>query len=136
MVVFILSVFIDIISLIRLRDLVYSFLLSKLKEQFAWKIHKEQDFKSKFTLSYIENYTLFPKEFKFYQKCLVIYYCAFIPKNLFLLMIVLFADFYGVVFSTLVFAVRVIVAFAIESNFSNRISRFDKRYKQSLRKRK
>ena len=138
MVVFILALFVDIFCLVRLRDLVYSFLLSKMKPQFASKIHKEQDFKSKFTLSYIKNYTLFPSEFKFYQKCLIIYYCAVIPKNILLFTIIMLTDFYGIIVASLIFILRTVVGlFGIESsNFSNKISRFDRRYRQNLRKRK
>lgn len=61
------NAFTDAVNLYILRDLVYSFLLSKRKPKDARKIHKEQTKRDRFTLSYIKSYAIYPKEFIFFS---------------------------------------------------------------------
>ena len=56
----------DLINLIDLRKLVYSFLLSKRNLRGADKIHKMQSKKDRLSLSYIKEYTIYPKSFRFF----------------------------------------------------------------------
>ena len=132
----IVSILFDIWNLIRLRELVYSFLLSNRKEQDAKAIHKGQSTIDRFTLSYIQNYAIYPKEYKFYHKFLMIYYYTIVPKNVSILVVNLFIGSYAIVLSVALFVQVCIIGIAIHSNFYHHVSRFDRRYKQNQRKRK
>ena len=121
----------DILNIVDLRTLVYSFLLSKRNKKSAQKIHLEQPRKNKFTLSYIDKYAVYKREFRFFQKGLVLYYYTLIPQYFLLIVVNLFSSTLALILIFLFFLLKFIIAIMIACQFShNRVSRFDKRYKE------
>ena len=118
----------DIINVISLRDLVYSFLLSKRNLKGAKKIHNAQTKMMRFTLKYIENYTIYPKEFRFFQKSWIIYLASILPQWAFAILIHLLNFFNPLIFVAVISSIKIVCAVIIRSQFKSRISRFDKRY--------
>ena len=119
----------DLGALFTLRELLYSFLLSKKNPKGAKKIHKMQSKKDKFTLSYIKEYTPYLKDFMFYRRWGLIYIC--ITPVTYILMLVL--EFISLrAFSIVVMClmiIKMILIFILSRNFDGRkISRFDKRW--------
>lgn len=67
----------EVFSFQQLTTIVYSFLLSKRNEKGAKKIHNQQTKKDRITLSYVKNYTIYPKQcYRFYK--LILFYMAFL----------------------------------------------------------
>ena len=119
----------DAINLSDLRSLVYSFLLSKRNLKGAKKIHLTQTKKDRFTLSYIKNHAIYPKEFNFFYKLRIAYISSLIPQYAAIIILNVFSAFGAAGFLLILFIVKLIFALVvIRSQFSGRISRFDKRY--------
>lgn len=122
------ALLIDILSIYSLRDLVYSFLLTKRNLKGAKKIHLSQTKKERFTLSYIREYALFPKEFHFYQRCWIIYISSLLPVYLLIIIANLFSTLFTIVLVGCIYTVKfVFLIFGVRSQFVGRISRYDKR---------
>ncbi len=128
LICFLLILF-DFINLVDFRKLLYSFLLSKRNKRGAKKIHRKQTLKDRLTLSYINVYTDYNKEFKFFQKCYTVYSCSIIPQYLILIIANLLSLSYTFMLGGFFFITKVIIAIVLRSQFSsNRISKFDKRF--------
>lgn len=126
---YILLLLIDIINLLDLRKLVYSFLLSKRNLKKSREIHLQQTKKDKLTLSYIKDYCIHPKEFIFFQRLWVVHLCSIVPQYLLIVALNLFFSTTALIIMIVLFVLKVILAVLITSQFSaKRISRFDKRY--------
>ena len=127
-------VFLDIANIGILRDLVYSFLLSKRNSKGAKKIHRIQSGRHKLTLSYIKHYTIYPKAFKRFYLLYLSYMASIIPQYAFIVIIFFMSKtaFNYALYSLLI--IKVVLFFIIASNFSSKISRFDKRYRKRYRK--
>ena len=120
----------DFLLLVDLRKLVYSFLLSKRNIKNAKKIHRNQTFWSKVTLAYINEYTIYPKEFKFCQKALIVYMLFVIPQYIFFATTAFFDE--KIMMATLIMAsiIKFLLLTLLYAQFNeHRVSRFDKRYK-------
>ena len=72
--------FLDYAILSVLKEIVYSFLLSKRNVKTAKKIHLQQSKKKRFTLSYIADYTIYPKQFQRFYKVRLCYIYIFVPQ--------------------------------------------------------
>lgn len=122
-------VVIDIINLIDLRKLTYSFLLSKRNLKAAKKIHSAQTRTNKITLSYIRNYTAYPKEFNVFQKLWIVYILIIVPQYVSIVIVNFFSILLAKILLIIVGIVKFVFAIVIAAQFSSkRISRFDKRY--------
>ena len=120
---------IDTLNIVDLRKLVYSFLLSKRNKKSAQKIHLEQSRENRFTLSYIHKYAVYKREFRFFQKSLMIYYYTIIPQYFFIIAINFISLYVTLALLIIFFMIKFVIAMMISTQFShNRISRFDKRY--------
>ena len=127
--VYIVNLIVDYANLTALRDLVYSFLLSKRNIKGAKKIHLMQTRKDRFTLSYIKDYAIYPREYRFFQRCLIVYYCATIPLYLLFIAVNLFFAKIALILIFVFMIIKIIIFLMIMTQFSCKISRFDKRYK-------
>lgn len=125
-IVFILS---DIILFFDLRKLIYSFLLSKRNRKGAEKIHSEQSGWARFTLSYIKDYAVYPKEYAFFHGLYKASMIWLLPQYMILTLVAIFWNDYFLL-SAIIFGIIKIILFIIVSlQFNaNRISRFDKKY--------
>lgn len=131
--IFVELVLFDILLTVRIRSLVYSFLLSKRNLKGAKKIHKNQSFISKITLSYIKDHAIYPKDFSLWHTVWMIHIISILPQYLSLLLIhVFFADYLiaslaviGIIKLVLMFVVRAQFSFSMPS-----ISIYDRRYDQ------
>ena len=119
---------VDFGILMSVRRLVYSFLLSKRNVKSAKKIHADQTRRDRFTLSYIEEHAIYKKEFRFWQRSLIIFYCSVIPQYLILAAMLFVSNriflFVGFAFG----GIKIIIEFLVRFQFAGRISKFDKRY--------
>ena len=119
----------DLINLVDLRKLVYSFLLSKRNVKTAKKIHRSQKRKDRLTLSYIAEYTLYQKEFRFWQRCWVVYILLIIPQYLSIIITNVFNVLTAIILIGVLLILKIIFAVVLRNQFSSdRVSRFDKRY--------
>lgn len=120
----------DGLLLWNLTDLVYSFLLSKRNLKGAKKIHKSQSKKDRFTLAYIKNYAIYPEKYSLWYKIRLIFVYSIIPQYLTLAIIYFLSSLIAsYVLFILIFA-KLIFLGAMRRQFSGKISRFDKRYRQ------
>ena len=122
----------DILSLLDLRKLLYSFLLSKRNLKGARKIHKEQTVKNKILLSYIKQYAIYTKEFIFFKRLYIVWLFSLVPQYVILLIVNMFSQLATMILLCVCFVIKLIIVFVvIRSQFnSKRISRFDHRYKK------
>ena len=124
---YVLNIAIDCIILSELRELVYSFLLSKRNIKGAKKIHSLQSRRDRFTLSYIKNYAIFPKEFRFFQKCWIAEVASIIPQYIALVVVNFISSSTTVVVLFVLFVTKIALQIALYTQFSNKISKYDKR---------
>lgn len=137
LVLFYILIFaIDLVNLLDLRTLVYSFLKSKRNSKAAKKIHLSQTKKDRVTLSYIKNYTKYPKEFDFFQKTRLIYSLLLIPQYIAFAIINYFSVKYTLISIAILGAIKLFIGILIASQFTSRISRFDKRYSKKKKQNK
>ena len=122
----------DILYLLDLRKLLYSFLLSKRNLKGARKIHKEQTVKNKILLSYIKQYAIYTKEFIFFKRLYIVWLFSLVPQYVILLIVNMFSQLATMILLCVCFVIKLIIVFVvIRSQFnSKRISRFDHRYKK------
>ena len=126
---YIFIVGIDLFNSIDLRKLVYSFLLSKRNIKGAKKIHLSQTLKNRFTLKYIKDYTIYPREFRFFHTCWIIHICSIIPEYILIIIVNFFSILNASILIAVLVVLKLIFSVLIRMQFSsNRISRFDKRY--------
>ena len=130
--IFVALVLFDIILTNKMRALVYSFLLSKHNLKGAGKIHSKQSFLSKITLSYIKDYSIFPKDFSLWHTVWMIHIISILPQYLSLLLIhVFFAD-YLIASLAVIGIIKLVLLFVVRSQFSitmPSVSRYDRRDK-------
>ena len=136
----VMIVMLDVLLCNDLKNLVYSFLLSKRNIKGAKKIHDQQTKKDRFTLKYIEQYAIYPKEFRFFQSFRMIYLYSLLP--VYAILGTLFLISQNVPRNVLLISIGVIIAIKLcifaYICFHFRpypISVYDKRYKE-LKKRK
>ena len=130
LVLYILLVLLDIIIFVDFRGLLFSFLLSKRNRKSAKKIHSSKSFFDRFTFDYINEHTVYPKEYKFFY-------------NLYLVFLITLPIQYAILVITNVFSIKAVtillvlfgliklvlgIYLRLQQN-SYRIYRFDKRYK-------
>ena len=127
----------DFVYITRLRELVYSFLLTKRNLKGAKKIHKAQTKKDRFTLSYIRNYAVYPKHFNFYYKFRAIYFFSLIPQYVLMIILICFFDLAAIICGLSLMILKfVLMSIIIVKNFSGQISKFDRRYIYEKKKRR
>ena len=129
-VLYILLVLLDIIIFVDFRGLLFSFLLSKRNRKSAKKIHSSKSFFDRFTFNYVKEHAIYPKAYKFFH-------------NFYLAFLITFPVQYTALITTHIFSIKAVtillVSFVIiklvigaylrlQMN-SNRIYKFDKRYK-------
>ena len=73
LVLYILLVLLDIIIFVDFRGLLFSFLLSKRNRKSAKKIHSSKSFFDRFTFDYINEHTVYPKEYKFFYNLYLVF---------------------------------------------------------------
>ena len=129
-VLYILLVLLDIIIFVDFRGLIFSFLLSKRNRKSAKKIHSSKSFFDRFTFNYVEEHTIYLKEYKFFH-------------NFYLVFLLTLPIQYAILVLTNVFSIKAVTSLLVlfgliklvlgiylrlQQN-SYRIYRFDKRYK-------
>ena len=125
-IVFILN---DIILFCDLRKLIYSFLLSKRNRKGAKKIHLEQSTWARFTLSYIKDYAVYPKEYAFFHGLYKASMIWLLPQYMILTLVAIFWNDYFLLSAIIFGIIKIILCIIVGLQFNaNRISRFDKRY--------
>lgn len=123
-------VLVDFAFLLDLRKLVYSFLLSKHNIKGAKKIHKLQKSIDRISLSYIEEHTKYPRQFRVFQKMWIVNLNVLLPQYMIIIAIHVWFN-NGVVFALIAFlTVKFVMCAIVASQFSHRISIYDKRYPQ------
>ena len=75
-----IALFLEAVCLSDLQTIVYGFLLSKRNDKTARKIHQQQSKKDRFTLSYIKNHTIYPKQFRRFYKLRLFYIYSLVPQ--------------------------------------------------------
>ena len=132
-----LLVIMDISNTQRMRDLVFSFLLSRRNIKGAKKIHKVQTRKDRITLKYIENYTKYPNRFKTFQKIWVVHLYSLLPRYCLIVFLgIFFRDrlIYPFILVAVLSIASIIFGFFISFYLLGRISIFDKRYEERQKK--
>ena len=120
----------DIILFTTFRDLMFSFLLSKRNKKGAKKIHQSQDRSNQFTFNYVREHAVYKKEFRFFHN----FYMAnlyFMPFQYLVIIILNFISLKATFILQIIFCItKLICNFILRSQQnSNRIFKFDKRYK-------
>ena len=121
---------VDISLFIDFRNLMFSFLLSKRNQKGAKKIHKSQNRLNQFTFNYIREHAVYKKEFRFFHN----FYMAnlyFTPFQYLLIIILNFISLKATFILQIIFCITKLICnfiLRLQQN-SNRIFKFDKRYK-------
>ena len=120
----------DVVLFTDFRKLMFSFLLSKRNEKGAKKIHQSQNRFNRFTFNYVKEHAVYKKEFHFFHK----FYIAnlyFTPVQYLAVIIFNFISLKITFILQIIFCViKLICHFILRTQQnSNRIFRFDKRYK-------
>lgn len=119
----------DLILFHDFRKLIYSFLLSKRNRKGAEKIHSEQSFRARFTLSYIKDYAVYPKEYAFFHGLYKASMIWLLPQYMILTLVAIFWNDYFLLFALIFGIIKIILFIIVSLQFNaNRISRFDKKY--------
>ena len=115
---------------ITFRDLMFSFLLSKRNQKGAKKIHQSQDRSNRFTFDYVREHAVYKKEFHFFHNFYMAY-LYFTPFQYLLMIILNFISLKATFIFQIIFCItKLICNFILWSQQnSNRIFKFDKRYK-------
>ena len=126
----VLLIILDLLNTIFLRELVYSFLLSKRNIKGARKIHRSQTRKSRLTLSYIREYAIYEKEFSLFHRLWMINLASMLPQYLLITIALIISSSIAFCLIAVFVFFKMIMLFVIRSQFlgPHRISRFDKRY--------
>ena len=127
---YLMLLLLDIILFITFRDLMFSFLLSKRNKKGAKKIHQSQDRLNRFTFNYVRERAVYKKEFHFFHK----FYIANLYFSPFQYLLVIILNFISLkttfIFQIIFCIIKFICNFILWSQQnSNRIFKFDKRYK-------
>ena len=127
---YLMLLLLDTILFITFRDLMFSFLLSKRNKKGAKKIHQSQDRSNRFTFDYVREHAVYKKEFHFFHN----FYMAnlyFTPFQYLLMIILNFISLKATFIFQIIFCItKLICNFILWSQQnSNRIFKFDKRYK-------
>ena len=137
----VMIVMLDVLLCNDLKNLVYSFLLSKRNIKGAKKIHDQQTKKDRFTLKYIEQHAIYPKEFRFFQSFRMIYLYSLLP--VYAILGTLFLISQNVPRNVLLISIGVIIAIKfcivayIRFHFwTQSITVYDKRYKERKKRKK
>lgn len=119
----------DLILFHDFRKLIYSFLLSKRNRKGAEKIHSEQSFRARFTLSYIKDYAVYPKEYAFFHGLYKASMIWLLPQYMILTLVAIFWNDYFLLSAIIFGIIKIILCIIVSLQFNaNRISRFDKKY--------
>jgi predicted tellurium resistance membrane protein TerC len=133
----VMIVWLDALLCWRLKNLVYSFLLSKRNIKGAKKIHDQQTKKDRFTLKYIEQHAIYPKEFRFFQSFRMIYLYSLLPVYAILGTLFLISQNVFLISIGVIIAIKLcIVAYICFHFWTQSISVYDKRYKERKKRKK
>ena len=122
-------ILLDIILIVDLRWLVYSFLLSKRNLKGAKKIHNIQNKRNKITLAYIKKYTIYPKHYSFFHFLWCAVIMSIVPQYISLLIIYIFSQKNAVIICIVFSIIKLILNCIVRLQYnSGRITKFDKRY--------
>ena len=120
-----------------LKKLVYSFLLSKRNIKGAKKIHDQQTKKDRFTLKYIEQHAIYPKEFRFFQSFRMIYLYSLLPVYAILGTLFLISQNVFLISIGVIIAIKLCIVAYISFHFwTQSITVYDKRYKERKKRKK
>lgn len=120
----------DVVLVWELRTLVYSFLLTKHNLKGARTLHRAQSHKDKFTLSYIKEYAIYPKQFNFWHKIYLLFLISILPSYGAGILVAIFNIEASVSLMILLGMIRILLTCMVGNQFnSKRISKFDKRYR-------
>ena len=126
----------DAATILVLRELVYSFLLTKRNVKSGKKIHQQQSLKERVTLAYIKEYTLYPKKYNLFQKMRVACYVEIIPKYVLLGVVTFFHQKNSLILLIILGVLKMIILLIPASQFVGKISKFDKRCIDHYKKRR
>ena len=133
----VMIVLLDVLLCNDLKKLVYSFLLSKRNIKGAKKIHDQQTKKDRFTLKYIEQHAIYPKEFRFFQSFRMIYLYSLLPVYAILGTLFLISQNVFLISIGVIIAIKLcIVAYICFHFWTQSISVYDKRYKERKKRKK
>ena len=133
----VMIVMLDVLLCNDLKNLVYSFLLSKRNIKGAKKIHDQQTKKDRFTLKYIEQYAIYPKEFRFFQSFRMIYLYSLLPVYAILGTLFLISQNVFLISIGVIIAIKLCIFAYIHFYFRPYpISVYDKRYKEQKKRKK
>lgn len=120
----------DLLLFFTIRDLLFSFLLTKRNRKTAQRIHKAQSFFNRFSFNYVKEHATYQKEYRFFHIFYIANLCL-IPIQYLLLIILGFFSISVTLTLLIVFwAIKLIFNFALwTQQNSNRVFRFDKHYK-------
>lgn len=118
-----------------LRRLVYSFLLTKRNLKGAKKIHDQQAKWDRFTLAYIKDHTVYPKQYTFYYRFRLIHLYTLIPQYLTVAIVTPISLKWGLIVTFAFCVIKLLSELAVGfRNFAGRISKYDRRYDRFYRK--
>ena len=133
----VMIVWLDALLCWRLKNLVYSFLLSKRNIKGAKKIHDQQTKKDRFTLKYIEQHAIYPKEFRFFQSFRMIYLYSLLPVYAILGTLFLISQNVFLISIGVIIAIKLCIVAYIRFHFwTQSITVYDKRYKERKKRKK
>ena len=119
----------DILLILDLRKLLFSFLLTKHNLKGAKKIHISKNRINRFSLSYIGEYAIYQKEFKRFYKLWIWVFAILVPQYIILIFTNLFSEIIALILLVICCLVKMFLNFIVRIQFnSHRISKFDKRY--------
>lgn len=131
LVFYIIAIGIDICLMIDLRGILFSFMLSKRNRKSACTIHKSQNFKSRFSFSYVQNLTSFTKPFKIYYIIHLINW-IFIPiQYLSTAIIAIFSFKISIILLSVFSAIKLILCiWLFFQRDSRKVFKYDKKYRR------
>ena len=124
-----LNAVLEFYNISRLRRLVYSFLLSKRNIKTAKRIHLAQTKKERFTLAYIKKFTIYPDQFRRWQRCWMIYVSILIPQLVGFVVANCFSAKVALIANCVIIPLKFVFSIFLSTCFSpSRIGMYDKRY--------
>ena len=120
----------DILNFFDFRGLMLSFLLSKRNLKGAKKIHRSQSPFDRLTFNYVKNYAIYMKEYNFLHRIYLVFLCTLPIQYAVLITVNLLSNKAAVIVLLVLVILKFLLAMFLRfQQNSDRIFKFDKRYK-------
>ena len=120
----------DILNFFDFRSLMVSFLLTKRNLKGAKKIHRSQSAFDRLTFNYVKNYAIYTKEYNFLHRIYLVFLCTLPIQYAVLITVNLLSSKAAIIVLLVLVILKFLLAMFLRfQQNSDRVFKFDKRYK-------